>query len=229
MPPGWVNALAQAFLAASFLSTIAIAADVARHPQRMAVMNVVWPVTALYWGPATLWFYAAAGRSAARNKAVPRHDPSMHASRQKPSWRSTAVGVSHCGAGCTLGDIAGEWMVLAFAWKLFGDDLYAAYVVDFGLAFLLGIAFQYFSIAPMRGLGVKDGIIAALKADTASIITFEIGLFGWMALSHFILFPGTGVESWVHWFMMQVGMMLGFLTSYPANWLLLRAGIKEAM
>jgi hypothetical protein len=31
--------------------------------------------------------------------------------------------------------------------------------------------------------------LAALKADTLSILSFEIGLFGWMALTYFVLFP----------------------------------------
>ena len=33
----------------------------------------------------------------------------------------------------------------------------------------------------------------------------------------------------MYWFLMQVGMMLGFLTSYPVNVWLLKAGLKEKM
>ncbi|WP_353615328.1 DUF4396 domain-containing protein [Virgibacillus sp. 7505] len=29
--------------------------------------------------------------------------------------------------------------------------------------------------------------------------------------------------------MMQIAMMIGFLTSYPANWILVKKGIKHAM
>jgi hypothetical protein len=31
------------------------------------------------------------------------------------------------------------------------------------------------------------------------------------------------------WSTMQVAMIFGFLTSYPVNWWLLRAGLKEKM
>ena len=31
------------------------------------------------------------------------------------------------------------------------------------------------------------------------------------------------------WFMMQIAMMFGFMTSYPVNWWLIRQGVKEAM
>ncbi len=59
-------------------------------------------------------------------------------------------------------------------------------------------------------------------------------MYGFMALAHFWLFgmllhaplrPG-GIE---FWFMMQLAMLCGFLTSYPVNWWLLRAGVKEPM
>jgi hypothetical protein len=41
----------------------------------------------------------------------------------------------------------------------------------------------------MRGLGLKDGLIAAAKADVISLTAFEVGLFGWMAIMAFVLFP----------------------------------------
>ena len=83
----------------------------------------------------------------------------------------------------------------------------------------------------MRHLGFRAGVVAALKSDTLSVITFEIGLFGWMALMFFVFFPNPHLkpDHAPYWFLMQVGMILGFLTSFPANrWLIMR-GIKEGM
>lgn len=208
----------------------------------MWIMDVVWPVTALYWGPAALWGLwdmGAPPASPAKRVRLEREmqrrqdQPEVAAEEKhrdlKPFWQQVAVGVTHCGAGCTLGDIVGEWLVFAFGWKLFGEKLYAEFLVDFPLAFGLGIIFQYFTIAPMRGLGLREGIVAALKADTVSIVAFEVGLFGWMALDALVLFPGESIASSNHWFQMQIGMIIGFFTSYPANWLLLRKGLKEPM
>jgi hypothetical protein len=83
----------------------------------------------------------------------------------------------------------------------------------------------------MRGLGLRDGLIAALKADALSLIAFEIGLFGWMAFMQFVLFPDPHLapDHAAYWFLMQIGMAIGFLTSYPINVWLIRRGIKEAM
>ena len=64
-----------------------------------------------------------------------------------------------------------------------------------------------------------------------SLTAFEIGLFGWMAIMVFVLFPSSPLHpiSHVYWFLMQIGMILGFATSWPANVWLIRKGIKEAM
>lgn len=97
-------------------------------------------------------------------------------------WVTTAIGVSHCGAGCTLGDVIAEFAVFAFALTLLGSGLLAEYVGDYAAALVLGILFQYFAIAPMRGLGVRDGLAASAKADVLSLTAFEVELFGWMAV-----------------------------------------------
>ncbi len=95
----------------------------------------------------------------------------------------------------------------------------------------LGLLFQFFAIAPMRGLGIREGIKAAAKADILSLSAFEVGLFGWMALMTFVFFPDPHLTpaSPVYWFLMQIGMIIGFGTAWPANIWLIKHGIKEAM
>ena len=114
---------------------------------------------------------------------------------------------------------------------ILGETLFAEYVGDYLLAVALGLAFQYFAIAPMRDLGLWKGITAAAKADILSLTAFEVGLFGWMALTSLVFFanPHLHPDSPVYWFMMQIGMCLGFLTAYPVNSWLIRKGIKERM
>jgi hypothetical protein len=241
--PHWLAVLAIAFVALGLFSAAIVIAMIIARPQKMAIMDVVWPVTALYWAPAAVagvWDmgsppvsplrYAHLQRQVQlRKEEAERTGREVENGPLKPFWQQVAVAVTHCGAGCTLGDILGEWLVYAHGWHWLGNKLYAEFLVDFPLAFGLGILFQYFTIAPMRRLGLRDGIVAALKADTVSIVAFEIGLFGWMALDAFVLFPGQSIATWNHWFQMQIGMMIGFFASYPANWLLLRKGLKEPM
>jgi len=140
--------------------------------------------------------------------------------------------VSHCGAGCTLGDIAAEFTVFALGSSVAGLALGAEYIGDYLAAVALGIVFQYLAIAPMRGLGLRKGLIEAAKADIAWLTAFEIGVFGWMALMYFVFFPAPHhltPAGPVYWFLMQVGMIAGFVTAWPANAWLIRAGVKKAM
>ncbi|MFZ1176261.1 MAG: DUF4396 domain-containing protein, partial [Mycobacterium sp.] len=80
-------------------------------------------------------------------------------------------------------------------------------------------------------LSFRKGIVAAAKADVLSLTAFEVGLFGWMALMALVFFPSSPLhpDGPVYWFLMQIGMIIGFGTALPANVWLIRRGIKEAM
>jgi hypothetical protein len=228
MPPAWLTVLSWVALGVAFACTGWIGYDIygRRYRQPMKIMEAVWPITALYFGPAAVAAYRAWGRPATHRWQREHGDPPA-----KPGYASTAVGVSHCGSGCTLGDIISEFIIFGLGATVAGLAIGAEYIGDYLAALALGIVFQYFAIAPMRGLSLRKGLAAAAKADVASLTAFEIGLFGWMALMTFVFFPAAPLTpaSPVFWFLMQIGMIAGFFTSWPVNTWLIRAGIKEAM
>ena len=214
------------------LSALIISIDLlAGHKQHMWIMNLVWPIPALYAGPLALWGYFTAGRLSthrAMMEAKARdEDP---AGKKKPFWQMVAVGATHCGSGCTLADIVGEWILFLFPLTLFGHKIFGSWLVDYFIALAFGIVFQYFTIAPMRNLSLGKGLDAAAKADFLSLSAWQVGMYGWLAIATFLIFrheiPKTDP---VFWFMMQIAMLAGFLTAYPVNWWLLRAGLKEKM
>jgi len=136
-------------------------------------MEVVWSVTALYLGPAAVAAYRAWSRPQTQRWRDQYGDPP-----DKPGYATTATGVSHCGAGCTLGDLVAEFTVFGLGATVAGTVLLAEYLGDYILALALGIGFQYLAIAPMRGLSLRKGLIEAAKADVLSLTAFEVGLFG---------------------------------------------------
>jgi len=108
-PPQWLETLAWISLIAAFASTAYIVYDiyVRRYPQRMRIMEIVYPVTALYFGPTAVWFYRRHGRRkltkiasqpAAGGESPTIHTPDQHAqsSRDRHSddrkirWHQTA-------------------------------------------------------------------------------------------------------------------------------------------
>jgi hypothetical protein len=231
--PLWLHNLSIASIALGAVCAIAIALDEIRRPQKMWIMNLVWPLTALFGGVLWLAAYRAWGRDSAKGREC---------EAEQPFPAMVLKGTSHCGAGCTLGDIIAEWaayffpaLAVVLGWHTaFAEKTFAVWIADFIVAFLLGVVFQYFTIKPMRDLSPWQGILAALKADVASITAWQVGMYGLMAVIQFLWFrPAYGniakVPSPEFWFAMQLAMLAGFVTSYPVNGWLIRSGVKEKM
>jgi hypothetical protein len=228
--------LAWLSLGVAFFCAAIITVHEIRNPQKMMVMNLVWPLTALYLSVFGLFLYFRFGvpmaKSHDHHKGGMQPDgPMTMREKAGPTLVDAAISATHCGAGCVLGDIVSEFAVFASGAMIFGSMLLASFTWDFVAAWCLGIAFQYFTIVPMRHLSPREGLIAAIKADTLTIIAFQIGMYGWMLLVHFRLFPQSHMrpDEAAYWLMMQVAMICGFVTSIPMNWLLLKIGWKESM
>lgn len=246
--PEWLHILAWAYLSLCFLCGAIMILDEISRPQKMMIMNFVWPITALYGGPVALWgYFKSAPKMTRQHMQKMKQEVKAELEQEKqagvlrmrarsqqksePAREQIAVAVSHCGAGCTLGDISAEWWVFLMGLKFTGGDFPTRILMDFLLAWTFGVIFQYATIVPMRGESLGKGIITAMRADTLSIVAFQMGLFGWMALTYYVIFPGPHLHPTeaVFWFMMQVGMILGYFTSYPVNIFLLKSGWKEKM
>lgn len=227
--PIWLTWLSIAALGIGVGCAIWIASDLVRHPAKMKVMNLVWPLCALFGGLLIAWFYARHGRATGTGESPPKAV-------------AVAKGTLHCGAGCSLGDLVAETLALNIPAilipmgypGLFDEKIFAVWIADFILAFAFGIVFQFYAIAPMRGLGLADGLAAAFKADALSLTSWQIGMYAAMAAAHFWLFPRyleiqVDASMPVFWFAMQFAMLAGFITSYPVNWWLISSGLKERM
>lgn len=200
--PAWFFVLSVAFLSLGTICCLIIVVDLLRHPQHMWIMNVVLARYGLVWvglGSAWIvWQYFRYGRLAERRLA---HE-AMQKGEEPPNRKLTpfavmvANGTLHCGSGCTLGDITAESLMIAFpaivasfGYKgIFSDQIFARWIVDYIFAYGFGIIFQYFTIAPMRGLSLGNGILAAIKADTFSLTAWQFGMYGFMAIAQFVVF-----------------------------------------
>lgn len=233
-----LTTLAWISIGIAFFCAITIAVDEVRRPQAMGIMNVVWPVTALYFSVFALWAYFALGtrKSAAAMQQKASSEGKMQMGgdpEAPPTAAQVAEGTSHCGAGCMIADVGTEFAIAAAGITLFGSILWAEYTLDFLVAWALGIVFQYFAIKPMRkDLSPGGAIWAAIKADTFSILAFQVGMYLFMALVYFKLFPAphhlTPFDP-RYWLMMQIAMICGFCTSFPMNRLLIALKLKEKM
>jgi len=123
----------------------------------------------------------------------------------RPTWATVLIGVSHCGAGCVLGDLVGEWLVYGTGVSINGQTLWPELLIDYAFALLFGIVFQYCSIAPMSGQYGLKTLVRAAKADILSLTAFELGLFGWMVAYQVGIWKyQLQTNTFVYWWQMQV-------------------------
>lgn len=229
--PAWLQALSWFWIAICIASAFVILVQTIRKPQKMWIMDVVWPIAGLYMGPLALYLYQKSLPVSMKKPMTPEMKEIMeHHKDDPPTAIQNSIAVFHCGAGCSIGDAIAELMVPALA-LTFAGDFGTRLIFDFIFAYILGVAFQYFTIVPMRGLPFGKGLVAAARADTISITLFEVGMFGWMAITYYWLFPSPHLKANMasFWFMMQIAMIAGFLTAFPANAWLIRKGWKEKM
>lgn len=216
----FLNSLSAFFVGAGILIALVLANNLTQNKQSMKIMNAVWILTGLWANLIAVPAYFAFGIS--KNGAMKMN---------RPQWQSVALSTLHCGAGCTLADITGEWFTHFIPVSIGGSLIAGSWILDFVLALFFGVFFQYFAIKEMEKVSFKNAIKRAFRADLLSLTAWQIGMYGWMAIVYFVLFKDNPLEktSWIFWFMMQIAMFFGFFVSFPMNALLIKLGIKKGM
>lgn len=245
------------FICSGIVIALVIANDLAHHKQSMKIMNVVWVLTALWASYLALWAYFKFGRETMKMddsagdmqmKSDMQSMPEMKMDMDmkdmpmdmsmgdmgdmgRPHWQSVALSALHCGAGCTLADIIGEWFTSYYPISIGGSLLVGSWVFDFILALIIGVYFQFYAIREMEKISVSSGLSRAFKADFFSLTSWQVGMYGWMAIVYFVIFKDVPLvkDSWTFWFMMQLAMLIGFVCAYPMNALLIKLGVKKGM
>lgn len=156
-------------------------------------------------------------------------DRGMAGHSSRPFWQSVVTGTLHCGAGCTLADLIGPWLFRLFPFIILGRAMYGEWTLDYVLALIIGVGFQYAGLASMTRQHGAALWWRAFKVDFLSLTAWQVGMYGWMAIAMFRLVGPMEPDSSLFWFMMQVSMACGFITAYPMNHWLIRSGIKTAM
>lgn len=236
--PAWFHLLSWLMVLLGLGSCIFVYVDLRRRqPQPMAIMQAVWPINALWAGVVGIWMYWNIGRTGPRtathnlgaSSAMAPMDMNAMDGPQRAFWQSIVAGTLHCGAGCSLADLVGPVLFRAAPFLVLGSLVFGEWTLDYLIALLIGVTFQYAALSPM--LQQKGPRIwwRALKVDFLSLSAWQVGMYGWMALVIFVWsgpIPPTRIE---FWFMMQLAMACGFFTAYPMNWWLVRIGIKTEM
>ena len=245
----FLDSISSFFVCAGIIIAIALSFSLYRHRQSMKIMNVVWILTGLWAHYFALFAYYTFGIRWGSIIEKPASDQDMNMGmsmkmpmdmpmgmpmdmdEERPHWQSVALSALHCGAGCALADLVGEWFTFFVPIQIGGSLIAGSWVLDFVLALIFGIFFQFAAIREMETISFGKAIFRAFKADFLSLTAWQVGMYGWMAIVYFVIFKDAPLEktSWTFWFMMQIAMLFGFFCAYPMNALLIRLGIKRGM
>src|SRR5689334_25133752 len=78
----WLYAIAVISLVTAAVCASIMVLDLSRHRQHMWIMNLVWPLTALYAGPLALWAYYRFGRLSKEKNVCELEEPRRRDARQ---------------------------------------------------------------------------------------------------------------------------------------------------
>jgi len=224
--PAWLTTVSWIFLGLALVSAGILLYDIygRGYRQRLRAMEVVWVTSALYLGPLAVLAYSRWGRPRSEKWQDEHGD-----APEKSLPVAAATGGLTGGAASALAHVVGVPLVVLSGLTIAGLDLWAMILVIAVMATALLFAFEYFfstarerELAPARGLGV------ALLIALVTVLAFDVGMGGWMLFLHFSAFMPAPTDI-AFLFLMQIGLILGFLTGYPAVAWLVGRGTKATV
>ncbi len=208
--PDWLTPVAWTFNTLSLLSAAFIAADIylARRRHDNVASELVWITSGLYLGPIAIAVYLSRGRA---------NDSSTPADGTVGRADETAVAVLPGGGASAVAHLIAVPFVVAVGWTIAGLAMWPMILVIAVLVIVMLTVYERVaSRRHHRGISIGAAIVAAV----ITVVAFDIGMVGWMLLLHYNNAMPPVTES-TFWFLMQIGVIVGLLTGYPAvKWLL---------
>ena len=209
--PSWLTPVAWTFLTLSVLSAAFIAADIylGRRRHNSVATELVWIASGLYLGPFAIAFYLNRGRT--NTDSAP-----ADGTTSKPD---TAVALLPGGGASAVAHLIAVPFVVAIGWTIAGLAMWPMILI---IAVLVVVMVAVYERVASNGHASRLSVGAAIAAAVITVVAFDIGMVGWMLLLHFNNAMPAVTDS-TFWFLMQVGVLVGLLTGYPAvKWLLSR-------
>ena len=212
--PDWLTPVAWTYIALSLLSAAFIAADIylARRRHNSVAPELVWVTSALYLGPFAIAVYLSRGRT---------HAPSTAADKITRQTDQTALAVLPGGGASAVAHLIAVPFVVAIGWTIAGVAMWPMILVIAVLVtVMLAVYERVASRSARTGSGLSIG--AAVVGALITVVAFDVGMVGWMLLLYYNSAMPPVTDS-AFWFLMQVGIIVGLVTGYPAvKWLLRR-------
>jgi hypothetical protein len=203
-------------LAAVSVAYVAWDSFVNRNPEH-PVMKWGWVLITLYMGPVALALYVLTDKE-------PR--PGEHEEFTKPLWKQGVGSTVHCIAGDATGIIIAAVVVSALGLPMSVD-----LAIEYAAGFIVGLfIFQALFMKDMAGGTYRKAVRSSFIPEWFSMNMMAAGMFFVMVL----LMMGRDMRAMEptqpqFWFVMSIGVIVGFATAYPVNVWLVAQGLKHGL
>jgi len=151
--------------------------------------------------------------------------PGMHERYVAARWRQALGSTMHCVAGDGVGILAGA--VIA---SVFGLAGLAEVVLEYILGFAFGWAiFQALFMRDMAGGSYQRALSSTFMPELLSMNLLMAGMVPTVMALRKWIGPAADPMTPSFWFVMSMGLLVGFVVAYPMNWWLVANHLKHGM
>jgi Domain of unknown function (DUF4396) len=151
--------------------------------------------------------------------------PGLHERYVAGRWRQTLGSTMHCVAGDGVGILAGA--VLASVLALAGP---AEIIVEYVLGFAFGwIIFQALFMREMAAGSYSRSLTSTFIPELLSMNLLMAGMVPTVMALRMQIGFGSDPSTPAFWFVMSIGLLVGFVIAYPMNWWLVANHLKHGM
>ncbi|HEV7595910.1 MAG TPA: DUF4396 domain-containing protein [Gemmatimonadaceae bacterium] len=212
-----IDFVVYAWLIVAVSSAIYVAYDQFRHNPEAPVMKWGFVLVTLYMGPIGLLLYVMADKEPA---------PGTHERFVQPLWKQGVGSTVHCIAGDATGII-----LAAAATALLGFPMWIDLIVEYVFGFLLGLLiFQALFMRDIMGGSYGENVRRSFLPELLSMNMVMAGMapvmiFLMMGRDMRAMWPGEPL----FWFVMSLGITVGFIIAYPVNVWLVAKRMKHGL
>jgi hypothetical protein len=151
--------------------------------------------------------------------------PGLHERYLAARWRQTLGSTMHCVAGDGVGILVGA--VLASVLGLAGPT---EVIVEYVLGFAFGwMVFQALFMREMAAGSYSRSLTSTFIPELLSMNLLMAGMVPTVMALRMQIASRTDPPTPAFWFVMSVGLLIGFVIAYPMNWWLVANHLKHGM
>jgi Domain of unknown function (DUF4396) len=151
--------------------------------------------------------------------------PGLHERYVAVRWRQTLGSTMHCVAGDGLGILAGAVLSSAFGLSVLSEGI-LEYILGFSFGWTI---FQALFMRDMAGGSYRRALAGTFVSELLSMNLLMAGMVPTVMILRRHIASAADPMMPSFWFVMSMGLLVGFIFAYPMNWWLVANHLKHGM